>query len=180
MPDARQIMSPKTVPIRPLGHSDRYAWEKLWADYNAFYGRAGDTALPAEVVDASWARLLDPLEETHGLAAERDGELIGLAHFIFHRNMIQIAKTCYLQDLFTASHARGLGIGRSLIETVCEYCRANGITDIYWHTHAENVLARTLYDSVAHNTDFLVYRRATRVEATKERNDARSQRRDVT
>ncbi|MEM8542255.1 MAG: GNAT family N-acetyltransferase, partial [Pseudomonadota bacterium] len=32
----------------------------LWAQYNAFYGRKGETALPQVVVDTTWRRILDP------------------------------------------------------------------------------------------------------------------------
>ena len=168
MADALGTIPPHNVLIRPLKPDDRPGWETLWAAYNAFYGRAGDAALPVDVVETSWARLMDPQEEVNGLVAERDGELIGLAHFIFHQNMIQIAKTCYLQDLFTAPEARGLGVGRALIEKVSEVCRSKGIHDIYWHTHTENALARSLYCSVACNTEFLVYRRTTGIGAQEE------------
>lgn len=39
--------------IRPLEPRDRAEWDVLWAGYNAFYGRAGETALPAEVSDTA-------------------------------------------------------------------------------------------------------------------------------
>ena len=36
-----------TPTIRAIQRSDRAAWQPLWDGYNAFYGRAGETALPA-------------------------------------------------------------------------------------------------------------------------------------
>ncbi len=144
--------------LRPVRGGDKAGWQDLWAQYNAFYGREGDTALPASIVDATWDRLLDEGEPVFGLVAERGGILIGLTHFVFHRNLIQIAETCYIQDLFTAETARGLGVARKLIEAVGCACRARGVGDIYWHTHSSNATARALYDRIATNTDFLVYR----------------------
>jgi len=146
------------ISIRPLHRDDRAGWEDLWARYNAFYGREGDTALESEVVGTAWKRLQTEDEPVFGLVAEQDGALLGLAHFVFHRNLIRIADTCYMQDLFTAEASRGLGIARLLIDGVAEACRAHGVNDIYWHTQASNKTARALYDRLARNTDFLVYR----------------------
>ncbi len=146
------------VSIRPLRHEDRPDWQDLWAQYNAFYGREGDTALDEEVVTTTWTRLISDEEPVYGLVADLGGELVGLTHFVFHRNLIRIADTCYMQDLYTAEAARGHGVGRKLIDGVADACRARGVKDIYWHTQSENQTARGLYDRLARNTDFLVYR----------------------
>jgi GNAT superfamily N-acetyltransferase len=60
-----------------------------------------------------------------------------------------IEPTCYLHDLFTAEAARGKGEGRKLIEAVYGRARHSGVVNVYWRTHAANVTARRLYDSVA-------------------------------
>lgn len=146
------------VSTRPLAVGDRPAWAALWAQYNAFYGRAGETALAPEIVETTWARLHTPGEPVRGLVAERAGEIVGLAHLVFHRNLIRIENTCYLQDLFTRPAARGLGVGRALIDAAAGACREQGVRDIYWHTHSSNAPARALYDRLARNTEFLVYR----------------------
>lgn len=146
------------ISVRPLRATDKEQWMSLWAAYNAFYGRKDETALPPKVVDLAWQRLLDRAEPIHGLAAEMDGSLVGLAHFIFHRNMLQEADTCYMQDLFSRPEARGLGGARKLIVAIGEVCQKHGVRDIYWHTQTENVTARSLYDKIATNTEFLVYR----------------------
>lgn len=149
---------PSELSIRPIGQDDRGGWETLWQGYNAFYGRHGDTALTPEVIQSTWSRLLSPTEPVHGLVAEADGRLVGLGHFIFHRNTIYIEDTCYLQDLFTSPECRGRGVARQLIETAYQACRARGVTSIYWHTHSSNTTAMALYDKLARNTGFAVYR----------------------
>ena len=88
--------------IRPVMPADKKQWQVLWGDYNAFYGRSGDTALPDEIVNATWQRFFDNMEPVHGLVAELEGKRAGLAHYIFHRNTSTIEPTCYLQDLFTS------------------------------------------------------------------------------
>ena len=147
------------VLIRRLEERDRNDWIELWAQYNAFYGRSGETALPDHMVQSTWERLFDETEMVFGLVAEQNSLLLGFTHFIFHRNTIQLENTCYLQDLFTAKAARGKGIGRMLIEGVSDECKECNVNDIYWHTQSSNTAARRLYDNIARNTDFLVYRR---------------------
>jgi GNAT superfamily N-acetyltransferase len=79
-------------------------------------------------------------------------------HFLYHRTTIQIAPTCYLQDLFTAPEARGKGVGRALISRVYEHARISGVPRVYWQTHETNAVAMKLYDKVAEKSGFLVYR----------------------
>jgi len=93
------------------------------------------------------------------LVAEKDRQLLGLAHYIFHRSTIMIEPTCYLQDLFTAESARGQGIGRSLIESVYEQAKAAGSLRVYWQTHETNLAAMKLYDRMAARSGFVVYQK---------------------
>jgi GNAT superfamily N-acetyltransferase len=147
------------IVIRPVEPGDFAPWKQLWDGYNAFYGRAGATALPDAVTKMTWARFFDACEPVHALVAERDGELIGLVHYIFHRTTISIALTCYLQDLFTLESARGNGVGRRLIERVYDIARQAGSGRVYWLTHETNDTAMKLYDKVAEKSGFVVYRK---------------------
>lgn len=135
------------------------AWGKLWDGYNAFYGRHGPTALPGQITRTTWQRIFDAYEPVHCLIAERDGELVGLAHYIFHRSTIQIGPSCYLQDLFTTVGARGQGVGRALIEAVYDRARSASCGRVYWQTHETNSEAMRLYEKVAERSGFIVYRK---------------------
>jgi len=148
------------VTVRPVRQSDFDQWLPLWDGYNAFYGRSGATALAAEITQTTWARFFDPQEPVHALVAESDGRLCGLVHYIFHRSTILLAPTCYLQDLFTDVAQRRNGVGRALIEAVYDAARAAGSSRVYWHTHETNRTARNLYDQVAEDSGFVVYRRS--------------------
>lgn len=145
--------------IRPLQPTDREAWLPLWDGYNAFYGRSGPTALPLDVTETTWARFFDPHERMYALVAARDGRLVGLVHYLLHRSTTMIAPTCYLQDLFTQPDARGGGVGRALIEAVYADAAAKGAGRVYWHTHETNATARRLYDMVAEQPGFIMYRK---------------------
>jgi GNAT superfamily N-acetyltransferase len=147
------------VIIRAPAQEDFGAWRPLWDGYNAFYGRSGETALPEHITSLLWERLFDPTEPVHALVAERDGRVIGLVHYLFHRATTMDGPICYLNDLFTAAEARGAGVGKALIEAVYEAARADGSTRVYWQTHETNQTAMRLYDQVAAKSGFLVYRK---------------------
>ena len=137
---------------------DDYAqWRPLWDVYNRFYGRFDATALPEEMAALTWSRFHNAAEPMHALVAERDGRLIGLVHYLFHRSTILKNDTCYLQDLFTDSAARGGGVGRALIEAVYEQARRCGSQRVYWVTQETNAVAMVLYNQIAERTGFLVY-----------------------
>jgi GNAT superfamily N-acetyltransferase len=147
-----------SIDVRAVRRDDFSAWQELWSAYNAFYGRAGATALPIEVTQMTWSRFFDEYEPMHALVAERSGALIGLTHFLYHRSTIQLSPTCYLQDLFTVTAARGQGVGRALIHAVYARAKLAGASRVYWHTHETNEVAMRLYDSVAEKSGFIVYR----------------------
>ena len=141
--------------IRPIGSGDREAWLPLWRGYQAFY----KVDLPAEVTDTTWTRLNDPAEPVDGALAWRGDEAIGLVHHIRHRSAWTIGDYCYLQDLFVADGARGLGIGRRLIAHVYAAAKAAGCSRVHWLTHETNTDAMQLYDRVAERSGFVQYRK---------------------
>jgi len=152
------------IEIRAARPADFVAWLPLWDGYNAFYERHGPSALPDNITRTTWARFFDAYEPIHALVAERDGDLIGLVHYLFHRSTTLLGPTCYLQDLFTAEAARGQGVGRALIEAVYARAQEGGASRVYWLTQEHNRTARQLYDQVAAKTDYVVYRKVIQAE----------------
>jgi len=148
-----------SVTIRDVLPDDFPEWKVLWDGYNSFYGRQGPTALRPEVTQMTWSRFFDAYEPVHALVAVDGGALVGIAHYLFHRSTIQIAPTCYLQDLFTSTAARGRGVGRALIAAVYERAVAANAGRLYWQTHESNSTAMALYDKVAERSGFVVYRK---------------------
>lgn len=139
--------------VRPIRGSDRSGWEPLWIGYLDFY----ETPQADRMVDDTFARLCDPAADIHGLVAEEGGQLVGLAHYLFHADTWQPEGRCYLNDLFTGGDARGRGVGEALIEAVADACRARGAAKLYWLTQEFNVTARRLYDRVGEVTPFIRY-----------------------
>ena len=152
------MLSDKII-IRAVEENDFERWKPLWDGYNAFYGRKEKTALPDTITKMTWSRFFDGYEPMRALVAEERGQLLGLAHFLFHRSTIAIESTCYMQDLFTIEAARGSGVGRALIEEVYRYAQRAGCSRVYWQTHETNATAMKLYDKVAERSGVVVYRK---------------------
>jgi GNAT superfamily N-acetyltransferase len=140
------------IEVTRLQPADRPRWTELWRAYLDFY----HTAMPEQVYDHTWSRLLAG-GELHGLAARADGTIVGITHFLFHPSAWTLTPVCYLQDLFTDSAHRGHGAGRALIEAVGKRAREAGSTRMYWLTQSDNATARALYDKVAKHSGFIRY-----------------------
>ncbi|MEU8246107.1 GNAT family N-acetyltransferase [Nonomuraea sp. NPDC048916] len=144
-------MIDNVIDIGPLRPEDRAAWEALARGYKAFY----ETTVPDDGYDETWRRLLSGTE-LHGVGARLGGELVGIAHYLFHVTFWS-ADSCYLQDLFVGEAARGKGVARALIERVADASRARGAARLYWTTKQDNAPARALYDKVARFNGFVRY-----------------------
>lgn len=143
--------------VRPVQRDDFGQWRSLWDGYNAFYGRAGASALPESVTRTTWERFLAPDEPIFALVAVHESSLIGIAHFLFHPSTTRIEPVCYLQDLFIEPRRRGQGAGRALISSAYDRARSAGATRVYWQTQASNATGRALYDRIAGHFGFIVY-----------------------
>lgn len=143
------------VVIKPVSQDERAAWLPLWQGYLRFY----ESSQTSDATDVLWQRLHDPREPMFLLGAYRDGKLVGIVHYLYHRSCWTTADYCYLQDLFVDPGMRGGGIGRALIEAVYEAARGAGASRVYWNTQESNATARVLYDKLAERSGFIQYRK---------------------
>lgn len=141
--------------VRALVASDFENWSVLWQGYQEFY----EVDLSA-VTDNTFERLISDGHDTpNGLVCENNnGELLGLAHYLFHATTWSPKNRCYLNDLYTAKNARGLGVGRALIEATAQISIETDSDQLYWLTHELNLDGRRLYDKVANFTQFVKYK----------------------
>lgn len=142
--------------IRVLQPADRARWDALWAGYLEFYKHA----LPQEITEATWLRLVDPQQQPYGfVAVDANDKVVGFVHYHFHLSTWTLNGYCYLEDLFVDPSARGLGAGRALIEAVYRAADERGASRVYWHTENDNERAQALYNQLATLSPFVQYRR---------------------
>lgn len=98
-------------------------------------------AYVAEVV-AKFLREFDPQRE-HCWIAEQDGVRIGSVFIV--KESDEVAR---LRMLIVEPKARGLGVGRRLVEECIRFSRQAGYSEIVLWTHSILTAARRIYDSV--------------------------------
>ena len=141
-----------TTTVRKVEIADKERWRELFDAYIVFY----ESELTEEQYELTWNRIHSDFN-MHGLVAERDGKIIGIAHYLFRPSTWAVNDFCYLEDLFVDPSVRGTGAGRALIEALKEIAQAAGSNRLYWTTAPDNATARRLYDSVA-TTNRVQYR----------------------
>ena len=140
--------------IRTATADDEPAFRTLWAGYLAFY----HVTLPPSVTDQTWARILDPASPLTARLAVVKGQVTGFALHHTHISTWGLGADCYLEDLYLTDAARGLGLGRALMDDLIALARAKGWSRLYWHTDASNARARKLYDSYTPTDGHVRYR----------------------
>jgi GNAT superfamily N-acetyltransferase len=133
-----------SIIIRSLLSTDKERWLDLYKQYIIFY----KSTLPDEQYELTWQRLNSDFN-INGLVAELDGQVVGLAHYIFRPSTWAENDFCYLEDLFTDPAVRGKGVGRALINELHKIAIDRGSKRLYWTTAPDNETARQLYDKVA-------------------------------
>jgi len=141
-----------SITIRPITLSDKARWLELFKEYVIFY----KSKVSDEQFELTWQRIQSDFN-IYGLIAELDGQIVGIAHYIFRPSTWDVEDFCYLEDLFVDPKVRGAGVGRALISELEKIAIAKGSKRLYWTTATDNEVARKLYDKVA-ITDFVQYR----------------------
>lgn len=143
------------VAVRKVEAKDEAKWRHLWQAYCLYY----EFPLPEDMIALTWSRLLDPTFPGHGWIAEQNGEAVGFVNALEHSSTWSPGSYVYLEDLFVDQNVRKSGIGTALINAVYAHADLIGSPRVYWHTEADNLNARRLYDKMASDNRFVVYRR---------------------
>ena len=132
------------ITVRPIAATDKERWLELFKQYIIFY----KSSLTDEQFELDWQRINSDFN-INGLVAELNGQVVGLAHYIFRPSTWAEKDFCYLEDLFVDPAVRGKGVGRALIDELHKIAVAKGAKRLYWTTAPDNETARKLYDKVA-------------------------------
>jgi GNAT superfamily N-acetyltransferase len=148
----------QSLTVRHARPEDEAGWRVLWRGYCTFY----KVEVPEAVTAETWRRCLDPaFPALRCLVADSQGPeghgLVGFATLLEHPGTWSIESVGYLEDLYVARDARKRGAGTALISACAAIAKKSGWAKLYWRTQAGNTAARSLYDKMAKQTDWVVY-----------------------
>ena len=126
----------------------------------SFYEHEG---YPYHAADAAAAVRQLASDETLGrlLVAERDGEVVAYVSITFGFSLEFGGRNAFVDELFVAGSARGLGLGTEAISAAEAACREAGVRSMHLEVEFENAGARRLYQRLGfyEHSRFLMTRR---------------------
>jgi GNAT superfamily N-acetyltransferase len=84
----------------------------------------------------------------HGLVAEVDGVVAGMALWFLNYSTWRGRHGIYLEDLYVSEEFRGRGLGKSLLATLASICQERGYQRLEWWVLDWNAPAIEFYRSV--------------------------------
>ena len=108
--------------------------------------------------EAFFRRFLAPSEDGLLLGARSEGRLVGYACLYWHFSSLEAVESVLMNDLYVSEEARGVGVGRALIEATAVVAREREVPFVEWSTAPDNKTAQRLYDSTgAERTEWFSY-----------------------
>lgn len=140
------------VPIDLRNPSHASALLMLLDDYAS--GEMGmERPLDAAVRESLIERLLE-MPYYRGFLAWAAGEPVGLLNGFLGFSTFRGQTLLNVHDLSVHSAARGLGVGRRLLETACGWARDQGYCRVTLEVRSDNTVARRLYDSLGFRSGY--------------------------
>jgi len=110
------------------------------------------------LIALSRALIDDPGQGEQAIARDSEGKSLGFATVYWTWQTLYAARVGVLNDLYVVEDARGLGVGRALIEHCRGLCRKRGAAKLVWETAPDNATAQRLYDGIgAESSTWLAY-----------------------
>lgn len=131
--------------VRQAAPDDVEPVADLFDQYRQFYRRTSD--LPAARAFIG-SRLQNGDSIIFVVQAEPGGALVGFTQLYPLFASLSIGRAFVLNDLFVSPVARGLGLGRHLLERAAEYGRDTGARYLELSTEITNGAAQQLYDKL--------------------------------
>ena len=110
------------------------------------------------ILETLWGWIFDESHAVNAICFELDDKIVGIAHYRTMPRPIKGEYIGFLDDLFVEQDSRGQKIAQKLINHLKSLSKANNWEEIRWITHSSNKTAKNLYDKIANNTGFELYK----------------------
>jgi ribosomal protein S18 acetylase RimI-like enzyme len=115
----------------------------LFDEYRQFYGIESDVSSAKAFLQLRMA-----LKESIIFVVVENGITIGFAQLYPTFSSIALQRAYILNDIYVKEDARGLGVGKALMEKVFQYCEQQYARYVTLQTATDNVHARKLYENL--------------------------------
>ena len=145
-----------TPVVRQATPDDLEAVAQLFDQYRQFYRRASDLGRARAFIGS---RLQNGDSIIFVVQAEPGGAVVGFTQLYPLFASLAIGRAFLLNDLFVSPVARGLGLGRLLLDRAARYGRDTGAKYLELSTETTNATAQRLYEKLGwvRETGFLHY-----------------------
>ncbi|QHD01868.1 GNAT family N-acetyltransferase [Pseudomonas sp. S04] len=121
----------------------------LFDAYRGFYGQPANLPQSRQFLAERLARD----ESVIFYVQDASGQALGFVQLYPSFSSIDAHRTWLLSDLFTASQARGRGVGSLLMNAAREFAVATGAKGLVLETATDNHIAQRLYESLGYVRD---------------------------
>jgi GNAT superfamily N-acetyltransferase len=133
--------------ISHADESDVSALATLLEELDRFYGAAGvepRARREKQIRDALFGQ--PPV--ARALVAKSGADVIGLASYSFLWPAAGLTMSLFLKELYVRQERQRQGVGRRLMQELCQIAVAVGCSRVEWQTEVENERARQFYESL--------------------------------
>jgi len=141
-----------TITIKTPDESNRQAWESLYRGYAKYY----DTLMTDSILETVWSWIQSGRLQGR-IAVDEGGQAVGLMHFRAMPSPLRGSEVGFLDDLFVNPAHRGGGVVTAMLSVLKEEASAQGWPLVRWITREKNYRARTVYDRIAQQTNWVTY-----------------------
>jgi GNAT superfamily N-acetyltransferase len=127
--------------------ADTHALTGLMEELDRFYGVTEFDPLDQRVEEVRQALFGSP-PAAHMLLAKDDLDLLGMASYSFLWPAAGTTSSLFLKELYVRGERQRGGIGRRLMQAVCDVAVAEGCSRVEWQTDEDNARAQQFYKAL--------------------------------
>jgi GNAT superfamily N-acetyltransferase len=132
------------ITVSPAELKDARAIAGLAEEMDRFYGETGMESIEVRLRQIDEALFSNP-PAAHSILAWDGGEPVGFASYSFLWPAIGLTRSLYLKELYVSASARRAGVGKLLMQGLCEIAVKAGCSRVEWTTDIDNKGAQLFY-----------------------------------
>jgi ribosomal protein S18 acetylase RimI-like enzyme len=103
--------------------------------------------------------ILDTPQLGHLFVLRVDDEVVGMANALITVSTAQGTRVLLLEDVIVSAKFRAVGLGKQLVDHVCTWAKAEGMTRVTLLADKDNTKALAFYDRLGFEESAMVVRR---------------------